>query len=81
MAVTWLLFATLAATAAMAPNSVVTELVSPWAETPLLLEGLELYAQHAATPSAFWDFQTAVRSTSLVLGDWGYRWDLAPGLL
>jgi hypothetical protein len=52
-----------ASASASAANSVVTELVSPWAETPLLLEGLELYAQHAATPAAFWDFLTSVRGT------------------
>lgn len=42
------------------PNTVVTELVSPWAETPLLLEGLELYAQYEPAPGAFWDYLTSV---------------------
>ncbi len=57
-----LLLLVVAPAAGAVPRTVATELVSPWAETPLLLEGLALLARSAPEPRAsFWDYLTRVR--------------------
>jgi hypothetical protein len=50
-----------AAAVSAAPDTVAVEITAPWADTPLLLEGLELLSQHA--PAAYFDALGSVRGS------------------